>query len=143
MTVRRVQVEVHDVELSCCGGPLGIGDRVGWSLLLSTDPDEGAGDAVDTVWTVTALSGSARHLDGGDLCATWVGSGPPPPLGISRLSGHLSATWHGGTTDEDLTTSAARIERIQVVSRARRPPHRGLTPAGQPADGGRDVGDHG
>ncbi|KQS69195.1 hypothetical protein [Modestobacter sp. Leaf380] len=66
---------------------------------------------------MTALSGSARHLDGGDLCATWVGSGPPPPLGISRLSGHLSATWHGGTTDEDLATTAARIERIQVVSR--------------------------
>ena len=58
------------------------------------------------------------------------------PAGISRLSGHLSATWHGGTTDEDLTTSAARIERIQVVSRERE--EVAVVPAGRSAaHGGR------
>lgn len=115
MSDPRLQVDVSEWELACCGGPLQSGDVVSWRLLFIEDAA-----APEQLWTATPVGDvgperTARVLDGNGVQVAWTVRGRELPTGIVRLRGRFTATWHGGDWTDDLPPVRGRVERIQLV----------------------------
>jgi hypothetical protein len=124
-------VHVASWQHECCGEPFGIGDRVCWRLVLTSDGDDSWGWPEETLVELRAAGRRSAQSEEGAKDVISTAEGPEvvaQAAGDGDVVRGLLIEEHHGAAPDDLRPAEGVVRGIQVVSQRFRLSGRSLTP---------------